>query len=68
MGAEIDADAVVFSWIGGNRERVLLIYLVTLPSYAAVQFNSRALFQINRFDRYISGAHINALFQQVWFK
>ena len=69
VGAEIEADAVAFfSWICGNRERVLLIYLGAIPSFFAEHFNSRALFQQNGFDRYTSGAHIDALFQQVWFK
>lgn len=67
MGADIEADAVVVDFLSGlnSRERVLLIYLSTIPSFFAEQFNSRALFQHNGFDRYSTGAHIDALFQQV---
>ena len=62
--AEIEADAVVvgfWSGISNQRERVLLIYLVTTPSSFAEKFNFRALFQPDGFDGYISGAHIDSL-------
>ena len=62
--AEIEADAVVVGFWSGNsnqRERVLLIYLVTTPSSFAEKFNFRALFQPDGFDGYISGAHIDSL-------
>jgi hypothetical protein len=64
VGADIEADAVVVDFLSSlnSRERVLLIYLSTIPSFFAEQFNSRALFQQNGFDRYSSSAHIDALF------
>ena len=73
VSAKIEADAVVIEqfsdlFFRNLRERVPLIYLVAIPSFFAEHFNSRALFQQNGFDRYTSGAHIDALFQQVWFK
>ena len=64
MRFDIEADAVVsgfWSGIINFWECVLLIYLGTLPSFFAEEFNFRALFQEDGSDRYTFGAHISRL-------